>query len=331
MKPILSILVPTFQRCHHLELLLEELEFQLSSLPQGFAEVVVGDNCSNDDTQQVVARYVARNASWRYIRNEVNVGADRNFISLVHVASGSYFWILGDDDLPRRGLLLGLASVLANEAPSLFFLPPLGCSNVGPLVKPPLHELSTVSYAALDFARKVNHWVTFMSCWIVNSEHLRLIGLPYDYFQGHLGTNLIQLSWSLPLMVNPRSKLIAADDVCIIATTGNSGGYNVLKTFCLNYPDVVRQCFSANASMSRAMIVPYVRSGLPGLIFAVRNGGYCEPGQSRGIVSQSIARYWCYPSFWLLCMPSFIAPLFMLKPFVSIARRLLLLVRSLFP
>ena len=327
MKPTLSILVPTYQRCHHLALLLNELELQLESLPQSFAEVVVSDNCSEDATQLVATAYTSRNASWSYIRKDVNVGPDENFISLIDAALGSYFWVLGDDDLPRRGFLHRLASVLASESPSLFFLPPLGCTTVDPLATPLLDELIVASYTPFDFLRKVNHLITFMSCWIVNNEELRRMDLPPGHFRDEIGTNLIQLSWCMPLILKSDAKLIVANDVCILATMGNSGNYNVLTTFCLNYPDFVRRhslsCASlSGASISRAMIAPYVRSGLPGLIFAVRNGSYRKPGQNKSIIIQSIKRYWPYLWFWLLCMPAFLIPLFLLRALVFTARNL---------
>jgi glycosyltransferase involved in cell wall biosynthesis len=56
LQPILSICVPTFNRARYLECLLQDLSEQIGNLGVSY-EVLVGDNCSNDSTPEVVAKY----------------------------------------------------------------------------------------------------------------------------------------------------------------------------------------------------------------------------------------------------------------------------------
>jgi glycosyltransferase involved in cell wall biosynthesis len=321
MKPTLSILIPTYQRCDYLSMLLGELEIQWESFPPGFAEVVISDNCSTDASQQIASAYANRNHSWVYNRHKTNIGAERNFLWLVEVAAGRFFWILGDDDLPRRGLLQYLVNILLDEHPSLVFLPPVGLTKVHPLSEPPLQQLDFSKYSPESLARKC-HYLTFVSSWVVNKDQLKGMRQQSDSFEDYVGSNLIQLSWSLPLLASASARCLVANDICILSTMDNSGGYEVLKTFCINYVDIVRSLVGRKLPLANVLIEPYLRGILPGLIFAVRIGNFHNPGSKEKILRQSIKRLWCYPSFWFMCMPAFLLPLPLLRYVVLLGRRL---------
>ena len=320
--PTLSILIPTYQRCNYLNLLLAELEMQLEALPPGFVEVVISDNCSEDATQQFASAYANRNQMWTYNKHKTNIGADRNFLWLVEAAAGRFLWILGDDDLPRRGLIQYIANLLIADRPSLVFLPPLGLTNVHPLSKPPLQQLAFTKSSPHDFARKYNYLMTLMSCWIISKDHLKGMQQQPDSFRGYVGSNLIQLSWCLPLLTSAGASCFAASDICILSTMGNSGGYEVLRTFCINYADVVRSLVGSRTSLANALIEPYLRNFLPGLIYAVRIGNYNKPGHDGMVLRQSVKRLWSYLSFWFMCMPAFLLPLPLLRLIVLNGRKL---------
>jgi glycosyltransferase involved in cell wall biosynthesis len=60
--------------------------------------VCVSDNCSTDETEEIVRRAEA-NIDIKYQKNPKNDGAARNFLSVVAMAEGEFIWLLGDDDL----------------------------------------------------------------------------------------------------------------------------------------------------------------------------------------------------------------------------------------
>ena len=99
MAPELSVCIPTWNRAPYLALLLDSL------LPQATdeVEVVVSDNGSDDDTERVVEAYRPRFPRLVYHRWERNMGADRNYLKSVEVASGKYCWLSGSDDLAAPG------------------------------------------------------------------------------------------------------------------------------------------------------------------------------------------------------------------------------------
>ena len=93
----LSICIPTYNRSRHLTNCLASIE--TSRRNSDFEiQVCVSDNCSTDDTEQVV-RAAQERMSIDYHRNERNLGIPRNFLRVVEMAKGDFVWLLGDDDL----------------------------------------------------------------------------------------------------------------------------------------------------------------------------------------------------------------------------------------
>jgi glycosyltransferase involved in cell wall biosynthesis len=77
--PLVSICIPTHQRCRYLHSLLDSLAGQLEAFPHAY-EVVIADNASLDDTTQVVQAFSER-LPIRYLRHEHNIGGYPNWHS----------------------------------------------------------------------------------------------------------------------------------------------------------------------------------------------------------------------------------------------------------
>lgn len=96
-QPVLSICVPTFNRARYLECLLEDFVARIGALGCSY-ELLIGDNCSDDNTAEVVDRYQSE-LHIRYFRRLENVGADHNISKLFGAAKGRYVVYAADDDL----------------------------------------------------------------------------------------------------------------------------------------------------------------------------------------------------------------------------------------
>ena len=102
-RPLLSCAITTYNRAHWLAHSLPRL--LEAARPFGDrVEVVVCDNTSTDATPDVAAIY-AGTPGYRYHRNEINVGMLGNLGATVRVTSGSYVWLIGDDDLIMDGAI----------------------------------------------------------------------------------------------------------------------------------------------------------------------------------------------------------------------------------
>lgn len=94
----LSVCIPTYNRARYLESLLAELATQIGGLKHSY-EILIGDNCSEDTTEQVVASYQGR-LNIRYFRRPSNLGSAENLNQLYRSARGKYVLYHADDDLP---------------------------------------------------------------------------------------------------------------------------------------------------------------------------------------------------------------------------------------
>lgn len=96
-QPFLSICIPTFNRARYLECLLQDLVGQLADFKMPY-EILIGDNCSQDTTSEVVSRY-SQALNLVYFKRPHNLGAYENINHLYRAARGKYTIYLADDDL----------------------------------------------------------------------------------------------------------------------------------------------------------------------------------------------------------------------------------------
>ena len=306
--PILSILVPTYNRASHLDKLLQELKLQLLGCPEGSVEVVISDNCSSDETSQICSQIFKLNGPLRYIRQAHNIGPDSNFLALIKEVRGSYFWLFGDDDLPRRGLLSLLVQVLQSKSPALLYLPSTWRPHICSSDLDPISSLKLEADNPIAYAQKHHIWTTFISAWIVSRAALDDRGITLEVVSQGIGSYFVQLGWILPLLKNKRNNFYSITDICILATSSNQRGGHFLRTFCINYPDAVVRLTGDNKLLSRSLVSPFLASYLPSLILSIRTSRLGDQVDVWPQLLPVIKRLWSYPRFWIFCLPVLLIP-----------------------
>jgi abequosyltransferase len=103
MDILLSITIPTYNRANFLRINLEQLKVELQTIEEGLVEIIVSDNCSEDDTTSVIEELQKQGLKLQYVRNERNMGWGFNFFQCFNLARGRYVHILSDDDLLSEG------------------------------------------------------------------------------------------------------------------------------------------------------------------------------------------------------------------------------------
>ena len=117
---LLSIAIPTYNRADYLKRCLDHIVVQFGDEQvRNSVEVVISDNASPDNTQEVAKEYQARFPNIKYFRNEKNVGFDLNVINAVEKSTGKYCWHIGDDDFIQNGALKFVLDFLAKREPAL--------------------------------------------------------------------------------------------------------------------------------------------------------------------------------------------------------------------
>lgn len=98
-KPLISIAIPTYNRANFLKNLLDNILPQASCLG-GEVEICISNNCSTDNTREVVMGYKEKYPNLiNYNENEKNLGMDRNILKAMEMPQGDFVWLLGDDDM----------------------------------------------------------------------------------------------------------------------------------------------------------------------------------------------------------------------------------------
>ncbi|MBQ3834188.1 MAG: glycosyltransferase family 2 protein, partial [Elusimicrobia bacterium] len=88
-EPLLSICIPTYNRAEYLTQILNSIVEN-----EGFGkdvEVVISDNCSTDNTEEVCKIFTEKYSNIKYFKqpNPTYI-ADQNFIDVLSLAKGKY-------------------------------------------------------------------------------------------------------------------------------------------------------------------------------------------------------------------------------------------------
>jgi len=82
-------------------------------------EIIISDNCSPDNTKEVVEVWksaLSPEISVTYHRNDKNIGAMANIVLVLNKAGGKFVWSLGDDDPIQNGTIGYLISKIKEHS-----------------------------------------------------------------------------------------------------------------------------------------------------------------------------------------------------------------------
>jgi len=123
-SPILTIAIPTYNRSDKLNKHLVNINTILFNYERSnFIELLISDNCSTDETYEICKKHDAidKNYTFTYLKNESNVGSERNFIEAILKSSGKYVWLMGDDDTICDNSIEYIVNILENNYEVGFF------------------------------------------------------------------------------------------------------------------------------------------------------------------------------------------------------------------
>lgn len=107
-SPKVSIGMPVYNGQRYIREALDSL------LAQTFTdfELIISDNASSDETPAICSEYAARDSRIRYFRQSTNIGAYRNFLAVLTLATSSHFMWAAADDCWDAGWLTALVKRL---------------------------------------------------------------------------------------------------------------------------------------------------------------------------------------------------------------------------
>jgi abequosyltransferase len=225
---LLTIAIPTFNRAGYLGVCLESV---FSGLPDGdrqHLEVLVFDNASTDDTEQVVSEARRRHPDIHYVRHPENRGADQNMRACYEGASAKYVQILGDDDLWIPGRLPQLLGLLKTGGD--YGAIHMKCATYQDSPEEAFLKKSTPRYQVYEdsnqFLYRVGLMATFISACVFNKDLVKDNVAP----EKSVGTHFAQLAWYIPAALRGRPNLFVEQRM-LACKRDNSGGYRLFHVF----------------------------------------------------------------------------------------------------
>jgi glycosyltransferase involved in cell wall biosynthesis len=88
-------------------------------------ELIIADNASTDETESICRELAERDPRIRYYRNDVNLGAARNYNKVFELARGEYFKWAAHDDECHPAMLRRCVEVLDRSPASVAMVYPL--------------------------------------------------------------------------------------------------------------------------------------------------------------------------------------------------------------
>ncbi len=311
LSPLLTIVVPTYNRAECLSLLLTTLTAELQGLNDKVM-VIIGDNASTDHTPTVTNGFLTANPTAKILRHSVNLGPDENFSTCIDNVLSRFFWIISDDDLPKFGVIRHIVQLLDDDVPDLLYLNSEWLPHLtGPTNGKPVPNLSANLLSRAEFARKVNFGVTFITGMVVNLERLRELNPEFRSRQ-FAGTNLVQLGWVLPLLM-AGSRLQLIEQRCVLATSGNSGGYKLFTVFGTNFPKILDIACGPTSVVYKIIMKFLIWSQIPSLLWLNRFGKLGTFNEENILLSLAPLRKTL--AYWIIMRPIIHFPRF----FASIA------------
>lgn len=169
-RKTLTISIPTYNGSSTIGDMLSVL------LPQcdDRVEVLICNNCSTDNTDEIVENYRIKYPFIRYKKNERNIGPDSNFLLCMEEATGKYTLLLSDDDILVENSLNPLLNFLdENDDLSLVYLNAVGfyenykgadkCIRYGRAI---YDDRSFVTNSRIEFMNYAGRMWGFLSCFI---------------------------------------------------------------------------------------------------------------------------------------------------------------------
>lgn len=223
-KPLLSICIPTYNRVQYLTKSLDSLvcllEFNSSEV-----EVIISDNASTDNTQEMVKKYTTEYSNIHYYRNNENI-KDKNFPTSITRANGKFRKLCNDTLIYSGGYLAYLLNnikLYQKDKPFLFF----PNYNLGKKQKDK-YDCTNIN----DFLRVCSFYITWIGAFGFWENELLLVD---DWFGG-CETSLWQAKVLLEIL-SKKNKIVVLNEqkVSVQEVKKKDISYGLYNVFYKNY------------------------------------------------------------------------------------------------
>lgn len=230
MTALLSICIPTFNRSKMLLQTLKSITSQDAFLNTYDVEIIISDNCSTDDTQEAVNKFVEKFPDKiKYYRNETNI-TDKNFAKALSLGNGELLKLLNDNLCVSPDFLPDLLNTIKNnidEKPVIFVL------NGNTKSEEDFSECKSLD----EFVSKVS----FLSTWIGGFCIWKEDFDKFSDFSKYSRSKLSQTHILLKTVSCKKRSVILNKFYLFNFQHAKRGGYNVAEVFGRNYLKIYKK------------------------------------------------------------------------------------------
>lgn len=219
---ILSICIPTFNRAEFLEKTLLSIVSQKKFLETNEVEIVISDNCSEDNTIEVSKKYIEiYGDKIRYYRNSENI-KDANFEKVLSYGKGEFLKLNNDTLIHNDNSLSQIIEIVNQNLENkdiIFFL--YGYKRLGKVTY--CKDLDSFVQNASFFST----WIGAFGLWKIDFEEI-------SDFNRYITLQLTQTD-VLFRLISQRSCIIYNEPICKTFEPAKKGGYDFVTVFLENY------------------------------------------------------------------------------------------------
>lgn len=221
-KPLLSICIPTYNRSKYLKESIESIITQKEFL-DGTVEIVISDNASTDDTEQIVAEYAEKYYNIYYSKNEVNV-IDKNYPIVLSKAHGTLRRLCNDTLIFYPDALSNICDVIKENQT---YRPFIFWSNGSSKRKENIQKTDFK-----DFVHNISYWMTSIACFSIWDDECENIETDFE----GCDLRLWQVRKSLLIAKEKNNVIIANENLTNTQIVKNKDiSYGLYNIFYKNY------------------------------------------------------------------------------------------------
>jgi glycosyltransferase involved in cell wall biosynthesis len=300
---LMTIAIPTYNRAQYLDQNLAQIQKQWSDT-ENLVELIVSNNCSPDNTDEIVQKYLKSGLPIRYNKNPENIGT-KNIELCFRLAAGKYVVVFADDEVFVDGALKAIINFIKNEDFGVVYLTGYGYDKdwKRPAKRRPKFRLHTYNNLT-KFVKRINYFFTFISGNLVNKSMVD----PNDIMPFPAGANVHQMSWVFSALF--KSKKNAVIEGGLIACKGEPGGsYHLAQIFGVNANEIFHKFIARGINIKYFKIINrrLLSEFFPGWIIQIRQRKKIFHQEDYHKVLYPVFKD--YPEYWLWTYPIIAWPL----------------------
>lgn len=227
-RPLISICVPTLNRADVITKMLDSILLNPAYSPDKI-EIVISDNASTDNTEEVIHHYQEKYQGIVYHRNSSNIGMMGNFQKVLELGNGEFLKYNNDYSIfTSHGLkdLIECVEKNKKEKPVLYFN-----NNVK-------HPLKTTVLNSIDsVVENQNAHMSWLGCYGYWREDFNTIEDKERMFH----TLFCQVDWFLRILQKKKKCVVCATDFTYRESfEKKQGGYNFIKIQVGGYSEIFK-------------------------------------------------------------------------------------------